>query len=456
MSGGFDRLGDHPAFAAVAEIDAGLDDFTEANLWSMPDADVLALRADLARLTGRLAAATLAATRQLDISGAGVASGAASAAGWLRGVCRVDPRSATREVKLAAALSDQLAATGAALSSGTISMEHAVVIRHAIDSLPIAVDSDTRTRAEEHLLEEARRFDPESLARLGRHLRHVLDPDPGAKLEADESEAARNQTFSLAHRHDGTRAPRGCFTAEAGAFMDAALDAVSGPRPGPDGAPDPRGPGQRRADGLLEIFRMAMGAPDMPEHGGEPVAMTVTVPFSTLEARLSGDRDPGCKGPHASNDAGVQAGELADGSPISAETARRLACDAWLIPAVLGSTSEVLDIGRMARAVPRPMRRALIARDRGCAFPGCGRPPKWCHAHHVWHWALGGPTSLDNLVLLCGRHHRAVHHEGWRVHIGPDGLPVFTPPRWIDPGQRPRPAHHRPWRESLEKQPLLT
>lgn len=160
----------------------------------------------------------------------------------------------------------------------------------------------------------------------------------------------------------------------------------------------------------------------MPEDGGEAVTVVVTVPLETLESRLE--------------DNGVVAAELENGAPVSAETARRLSCDALLVAAVLGIGSEVLDIGRLARNPPRPMRRALVTRDRGCAFPGCGRPPCWCHAHHIRQWARGhGATCLDNLVLLCGRHHRVIHHEGWSVRIGADGLPVFRPPRWIDPDQ---------------------
>ena len=130
-------------------------------------------------------------------------------------------------------------------------------------------------------------------------------------------------------------------------MIDAALDAVSAPRPGADGTPDPRNPGQRRAEGLLELIRLAMGAPEMPEDGGEPVTVVVTVPLETLMADLLAD--------------GVVAGELENGAPISAETARRLACDAFIVAAVLGTNSEVLDIGRLSRAVPRPMRRALVA-----------------------------------------------------------------------------------------------
>ncbi|UDF22621.1 HNH endonuclease signature motif containing protein, partial [Rhodococcus qingshengii] len=84
-----------------------------------------------------------------------------------------------------------------------------------------------------------------------------------------------------------------------------------------------------------------------------------------------------------------------------------------------------------------PQRRALAVRDGGCAFPGCGTPSGWCDAHHIVHWNDGGPTDLDNLVLLCGHHHRTLHHTEWRVEIGPDRKTVFYPPMSIDPFQRP-------------------
>ena len=110
---------------------------------------------------------------------------------------------------------------------------------------------------------------------------------------------------------------------------------------------------------------------------------------------------------------------------------------------VLGSKSEPLDIGRRSRLVPDAMRRALTFRDGGCAFPGCTRRPRRCHAHHVEHWTADeGPTCLENLTLLCRHHHQVIHHGHWTVQMI-DGLPWFTPPRWVDPERRPRPGGQR-------------
>jgi len=135
-------------------------------------------------------------------------------------------------------------------------------------------------------------------------------------------------------------------------------------------------------------------------------------------------------------------GALDTGAPVDPATVRRWACDAEVVPVVLGSQSEPLDVGRLQRTVTDAMRRALNIRDGGCAFPGCDRPPRRCHAHHIRFWGHGGDTSLDNLVLLCRHHHQVIHHGHWTVAIT-DGLPWFTPPSWIDPDQQPRPGRPR-------------
>ena len=132
---------------------------------------------------------------------------------------------------------------------------------------------------------------------------------------------------------------------------------------------------------------------------------------------------------------GAVAGTLPGGQPMSAQAARRLACDAEVIPVVLGAASEVLDVGRAQRLVTTPIWNALVARDGHCVFPGCQRLPEACDAHHVIHWADGGPTCLDNLALLCRRHHVTVHQTAWRLEIDPDTRrPVWHPPPHLASG----------------------
>ncbi|GAA0579839.1 hypothetical protein GCM10010172_76000 [Paractinoplanes ferrugineus] len=131
-------------------------------------------------------------------------------------------------------------------------------------------------------------------------------------------------------------------------------------------------------------------------------------------------------------------GRLDDGSPISAAEARQLACDAQIIPAVLGTAGQVLDLGRARRLLVGPIRRALNLRDGGCSFPGCDRPPGWANAHHIVPWADGGETALSNACLLCRHHHTLVHQTEWEVRLDADGFPEFVPPAGVDPERRPR------------------
>ncbi|NUR49552.1 MAG: DUF222 domain-containing protein [Hamadaea sp.] len=184
------------------------------------------------------------------------------------------------------------------------------------------------------------------------------------------------------------------------------------------GEADVRSAGARRADALVELCQRILNAGELPDNGGEKPHLTVTLPWDALQAK-------------------VGAGLLDTGDLLAPETVRRLACDAMIIPAVLGGDGQVLDVGRARRLIDGPLRRALVLRDKGCAFPGCDRPPQWCHGHHLKAWADGGTTCLANSVLLCGFHHREIHHGHWEVRIRPDGFPEFLPPTFIDPHRRP-------------------
>ncbi|MFC8502059.1 DUF222 domain-containing protein [Pedococcus sp. NPDC057267] len=192
---------------------------------------------------------------------------------------------------------------------------------------------------------------------------------------------------------------------EAAAVVDAAVDVLAKPKPDADtGEHDPRTPAARRADALVDLVRRAVSAPD-----GQPkqpkTMLTVTVPLEVLQRR--------CRG----------AGVLPDGSHVTVDTVRRLACDAHVVPAVLGSHGEVLEQGQAVRLFTRPQLRHLWQRDKRCTFPGCSKPPAWADGHHLIHWADDGPSDVDNAALLCRAHHTVVHRErlGGRVEAGPHG-----------------------------------
>jgi hypothetical protein len=472
---------EHPARVALGVIDEGISALGEANLWSLSERELLGLRIAQEATLARLHAQVLATTREVDARGAAEAMGASCTAGWLRGRCGLHHGAAKREVQLAVELDTALPVLRAALAAGEVSLAHAQVVAAGIRALPAAVDAATRARGEAYLVGEAKVRNPFALGKLAARLIGVLDPDGAARLERDEAQRELNEEFTLVHRHDGGRGFRGQLTDEDGAFIDAALDVLAAPRPAEDGTPDLRPAAKRRADALMDLVRIGLRAPEMPWSGGEPVTVTVTTGPEHLTADTHTDTDTDTdtdtgtdtgtgtgtghdrgfgfghghdRGFGPGSGAGVEAaGEdpvppgahLEDGTPLSPETTRRLGCDAWLVAAILDAHGAVLDIGRRSRIVPAPMRRAVIVRDGGCAFPGCGRPPRWCQAHHIWHWSQGGPTALDNLVLLCAHHHNVVHHHGWTVHLDQHRLPAFTPPPWIDPDQVPRAA----WRPPL-------
>jgi 5-methylcytosine-specific restriction protein A len=123
------------------------------------------------------------------------------------------------------------------------------------------------------------------------------------------------------------------------------------------------------------------------------------------------------------------------GGTLSPASLRMLACDAAVVPVVLGGAGQPLDVGRATRTIPDGLRRAVAVRDGGCAR--CGRPPSWCEVHHILPWEQGGETKLANLVMLCRVCHRLVHHAGWDVRLV-GGCAEFVPPAWIDPLRHPR------------------
>ena len=191
--------------------------------------------------------------------------------------------------------------------------------------------------------------------------------------------------------------------------------------------PDQRSAACRRGQALVEALRRFLCSGVAPIQGGERPHVTVTIALDDLNANK-----------------GV--GYLDFGGPISAGTARMLACDAMIIPAVLGSNSQVLDVGMASRLFPTAIRRAIALRDKGCAFPGCDRPAAWADCHHIVHWVDHGPSSYLNGCLLCPAHHREIHRGFWEVRMAADGRPEFLPPEWIDKQRRPlrNTSHHLP------------
>ena len=407
-------------------------------LWSLTDTTVVDCLRTAHRLQQTVAALTARFVQQAALRDIPAARGHRTVAGWLRSELLLDP-GAARDLAKRAAILHNRPAVEQALVDGAIDVQQAAVIAAAVDAIPAtladALDTggqdggaaerasgeQVAAHAEAVLLDMAGRFPADHLRRLGeRILAHVApeiaDRADEAALRRLEERARRTRFFTMAPPRDGMVRLSGMVGVEDAAVINAAMQPLCGPVTGDD-----RTPGQRRADALVDICRLALRTGTLPEDGGEPPQVVVTVPFDPLA--------------HALGTAVTDTGER-----VSAETARRLACDARILPVVLGGAGQVLDAGRSRRLATGALRRALVARDRGCAFPGCDRPARWCDAHHLRSWADGGATSLDNLVLLCRYHHGLIHDpaSGWSARLGSDGLPEFVPPPWTDPAQRPR------------------
>jgi hypothetical protein len=314
-----------------------------------------------------------------------------------------------------------------AFAAGEISLEHAA----AVAQLASRVDTGTLADYESILVELARQAPPRQLRLACEHLHQLLDPDG----DADEAVRQRRARYLTAGRTvDGAVHIQGLLDAAAG---DVVLTALRGAMPVP-AADEERTPAQRRADALTDICAGWLAAGEAPTSGGVRPQVQVTVSLRALQSRPRSNHPLGLP-PDADTVAMRQvAGRLrqpligdvpvlADGQPIPASQARRLACDAAIIPVVLGGDSEPLDIGRQSRVVPVGLRRALNLRDGGCRFAGCDRPAAWCDGHHIRHWVDGGETSLANMVLLCAAHHTLLH-EGWRLLGDPNGTLEFRRP----------------------------
>jgi hypothetical protein len=287
------------------------------------------------------------------------------------------------------------------------------------------------------LLAQAAVLDPVQLEAAGRQLVETFasrlpsvdDPaevEAVARAERAAERAAQideQNSLQVRTRPDGSITGRFHLAPESVAVLNAWLRQADTRHPGEGEFADDRQSDVRRGDHL--VATLAHACRTGVEHT-RPVhaKVVVTMPLEALQRGLAG------------------AGTLDTGGTLSAATARRLACAAGIVPAVLGGESEVLDLGRTRRAFSTGQKCVFRVRDRGCIAPGCDRAPAACDAHHQTEWTDGGPTDVANGSLLCAFHHQQVHRQGWHVVLAPNGYPALIPPPSIHPQRRPR-QHHR-------------
>jgi hypothetical protein len=378
--------------------------------------DSYALGEEIAALAAQVNVAThglLTRIRRFDETEAWGKQGAKSCAHWLTWRIGLDAGTAREKVRVARALGT-LSKVDAAFAAGQLSYAKVRALTRV-----------TTPATEENALALALAATGAQLERICRRLRHATEM---------EQEMARERRFYGRVLGDGLTKLEIVVTSDE---ADLIIQAVERVRNQMGGGEKPR---PTAADGLMELVSAYSAGRTAP--GETPAA-----PSTEVVVHVEQSSEP------------ALSATLEDGSPVSAETFRRLACDAGVVTASLNAEGTVLDVGRRTRSIPPAIRRALWIRDKGCRFPGC-TATRFLHGHHVEHRLHGGRTSLENLVFLCSFHHRLVHEAGFSIAMGATGEVVVTAPTgrrvsaemqdieavrwtqsvWDDPGPGPMPV----------------
>ncbi|QSR30105.1 HNH endonuclease [Nocardioides sp. S5] len=416
----------HPILVAASDIRSVLKGVAGANPTFMSTSEkAVALRELVA------AEAQLVELRLRVLADAGDladATGAKDAAGWLAHQTRARYADARADLALAGALDRERPVLAVGMREGAVTLAQAHVIRRALDALPVAVDADTVDRAEAHLVGCATEFGPKELGRIGRRVLDVVAPEiaeaaEAARLADLETAAADRTRMTMRRQGDGTTRISALVPDAVATRLATYLEAFANPRaPHAKARDDAEGartsdvvtrlPYPRRMGEAFARFLETVDPTRLPVHGGDATTVIVTIPLASLRAELATADLIG---------AGLVPGDDLTGDRITASQARRLACTAKILPAVLDGTSLPVDLGRAKRLFTPAQRKALLIRDRTCRAEGCDTPGTWCDAHHLDPWHTGGPTDLDNAILLCPHHHHRAHDTGYRTDRLPNG-----------------------------------
>ena len=313
--------------------------------------------------------------------------GSPTAIDWIRHNCHMASGAAANSVAVGETLA-RMPESCQALIEGEIGFAHLTTMARTADALDERFD-------EVPLLKKALENSPGKFYRICEHYRHAAD---SKRYAAEQAEQVENRRVKLSKWQDGSVTISGILDPVGGAALLNAVEPLAR-KAGPD---DDRPLERRNADALVEL---ASG-------GGSQAQIQVTSSLETLLGQC-----------------GASAAEMAFAPlPVSSKTIERLACDSSIARILLDSESVVIDVGRSKRVVSEPGRRALHARDGQCRWPGCDRPASRTAAHHIVHWIHGGTSDLNNLILLCHRHHWMVHEGDWQIVRGDDGRMLTIPP----------------------------
>jgi hypothetical protein len=347
-------------------------------------------------LADRLNAKLLAAVGEHDAGEMWRNDGATSMTAWLRHHTARSGRDAARCAKTSRRLR-LLPVTAAAYRDGVLSGGQVQAIVANLKDHSVGLFA----RHEPELVSE--------LARLSVGETAVAMQDWARRAEAllgdERDKPVPERSLHLSRILDGRRELSGSFDPEGGAVIATALRLAA--TRDVEGEPA-RSPAQRRADALVDVCRRFLDHQQQRRGGRHRPHLNVIITLPDLQRR----------GP----------GRLVDGSVLGAATLGRLACDAGVHRVITDGRSSILDYGTTTRTIPAPLFNALVIRDRHCRYPGCDRPPDWCEAHHIRWITHGGATALDNLTLVCSRHHHLLHTAGWHAKLLPDATLEVTDP----------------------------
>ena len=404
----------HRVPAATAQMRAAADAVADASVWSMDAAETASTLVELTRLEAQVAELKARVAAHADDLHVGQEKGASSAAAWLAHETRTTRAAAHAAVRLGHDLEAHPAVRDG-LAAGDLHTDQAGVVVRWVDDLPDTVPADKVTEAEGHLIEQAKHHDATALNRLGKRLFEVIAPEEADAREAAllaKEEAAAAKACRLTGYDDGKGKAhfRGTLPSYHWAALKKMLAAIAaskhqtatkGAGAAADRPPTPEAMGQALCE-LIERYP----ANKLPNTGGVSATMVVLIDLDVLLGELE------------------KACVLDTGGKISSGEARRLACEAGIIPVVLGGDSQPLDVGRRSRFYTEAQRIAMLVRDRGCRAEGCDRTTG-LHAHHKILWSLGGNTDLTDGVSLCHWHHNRAHDPHYRTNYHPNGDVTF-------------------------------
>uniref|UniRef100_UPI000A00F8E1 HNH endonuclease signature motif containing protein n=1 Tax=Nocardioides halotolerans TaxID=433660 RepID=UPI000A00F8E1 len=400
-----------PVTRAVTGVREELSAVADTPVWSMNADDTVATIAEVQSAKAQLAeleARLLTHAGRVDLPGQ---TGATSTATWHAATTRTTKTHAHRTMRLADGL-ELHEATRTALADGRVHVEQSEAILRALADLPDDLDAAIAAEAERRLLEYAREFDAKQLKVLGRRILEVTSPETAdaheaTLLEGEERRAAAATRLTIWDDGHGTTHGRFTLDTLTGAMLKKHLFALAAPKHQASKGPlsERRPTPQRLGEAFVELIQRYPNK-KLPKAGGLNATVVVMMTLDALEGRL-------------------KAAHLDTGERLSPGAARRLACEAGVLPAVLDGKSHVLDLGRKQRFASEAQRIAKTIEACGCEIDGCDWPPGMTHTHHQKRWTYGGNTNLRDLISLCPHHHARAHDPRYHLDQLPTGKYTF-------------------------------